>query len=186
MPESDAIPDELLLAAVCRAQLHREREAGVPIWQVAEHLGLTHSAHTTRRLRPQLEALNTAGLAERGRHKSIVVWAITRTGRRAASGGQLPEAPQHRAWREARTLAEQEIERFRAGMIDTITDAMEGVERESQSDVLLEIAERLHFECRRLASATYCLREWAEPDDRRADLALPSVASLRNTTRWPL
>jgi hypothetical protein len=38
------------------------------------------------------------------------------------------------------------------------------------SDLWFDLAERLRLSARRLGSATYCLREWAEPDDGVADL----------------
>ena len=38
------------------------------------------------------------------------------------------------------------------------------------SDAWLELAEELQRACRRLASASHCLYEWAEPDDTRADI----------------
>ncbi|HLH14215.1 MAG TPA: hypothetical protein VKV16_05455, partial [Solirubrobacteraceae bacterium] len=40
----------------------------------------------------------------------------------------------------------------------------------ADSDAWLELAEQLHAACRRLASASYCLYEWDEPDDARADI----------------
>jgi hypothetical protein len=38
------------------------------------------------------------------------------------------------------------------------------------SDAWLELGERLRRDCRHVGSATYCLREWSEPDDARADV----------------
>src|SRR5664279_2463756 len=38
------------------------------------------------------------------------------------------------------------------------------------SDAWFELAERLQRAARRLGSATYCLHEWMEPDDDRADI----------------
>lgn len=51
-------------AAIERAERHRdsEREIGLTLPTVKEHLGLPHHGGTTRRLRPHLEALQTAGL----------------------------------------------------------------------------------------------------------------------------
>jgi hypothetical protein len=71
------------------------------------------------------------------------------------------------------------------------------------SDVWFELAEELRAAARRLGSATYCLHEWMEPSDARADIddhispadwALdPSErrrrearrAGRRNTRLWP-
>ena len=38
------------------------------------------------------------------------------------------------------------------------------------SDAWLELGEELQQACRRVASASHCLHEWAEPIDARADL----------------
>lgn len=49
--------DDLVLAAVGRAERHREREgAGMMMSDIAEHLGFVRGSWTTRRLRPQIEA----------------------------------------------------------------------------------------------------------------------------------
>ncbi|HEX5853923.1 MAG TPA: hypothetical protein VFY36_12630, partial [Solirubrobacteraceae bacterium] len=40
----------------------------------------------------------------------------------------------------------------------------------AHSDAVFELGERLRQGCWRLASASYCLREWREPEDARADL----------------
>jgi hypothetical protein len=39
-----------------------------------------------------------------------------------------------------------------------------------RSDRWFELARRLRGACWSLGSATYCLYEWAEPDDARADI----------------
>ena len=80
MPEIDRIPDALLLAAVKRAVLHRDVQEGVPHWVVADHLALTRGAGTTRRLRPQLEALDAVGLLEHSRLYGRTVWKVTPKG----------------------------------------------------------------------------------------------------------
>jgi len=41
---------------------------------------------------------------------------------------------------------------------------------DERSDAWLGIAERLQAACWRVGSATYCLREWREPDDTRPDV----------------
>jgi hypothetical protein len=84
----------------------------------------------------------------------------------------LPESPQHRAWQNARTAAAQEIGRFRESARERLERAARLLEAEPppRSDAWLELAEELQRACRRVASATYCLYEWAEPDDDRADV----------------
>ncbi len=182
---ADAIPDELMLAALDRACRHNERTA-VRFATAVEHMGLTPGAASTRRLRPQRESLQAAGLIEQSKAYGREVWGLTTKGRRRLSRGtppELPESPQHREWREARALAEQEIERLRSQLRDCITDAMERLDSESPSDVLFAVGERLQRECWRVASATYCLDEWAEPDDATADTD-DGPAGRRSTRLW--
>ena len=82
----------------------------------------------------------------------------------------LAGVPQHREWRNARTLAAQEIERFRVAVRDLATEAGVLLGDTPDSDAWFELAVRLHRATRRLGSATYCLYEWTEPDDDRADI----------------
>jgi DNA-binding XRE family transcriptional regulator len=85
---------------------------------------------------------------------------------------ELPESPQHRAWSNARTLAAQEIDRFLQSVRDGIGDATSLLDADPAvtSDAWFELGERLQRDCRRVGSATYCLREWSEPDDARPDV----------------
>lgn len=133
----EPVSDDVVLAAVERAERHREREReGVMMSDIAEHLGFVHGSWTTRRLRPQIEAFIAVGLLVRSRRHGIVIWGLTASGRRR---GVLEES---------------------AGALDA-----GGV----RSDVWFALAERLQSACWQLGSATYCLSEWAEPDDSRAD-----------------
>jgi ribosome-binding protein aMBF1 (putative translation factor) len=120
------------------------------------------------------------------------MWVLTSRGRRRLSRARragtvpkLPESPQHRAWREARGLAEQRIVSFWMELLDRVEhvqelldvpppgppvlDAPDAVPGPA-SDEWLEVGEQLQRACRRLASASYCLWEWREPDDARADI----------------
>ena len=199
------LPDELVLAAVERAQRHRASSApGVPIWQVKEHLGLPKRSP---RLRPALAALVQAGALKQARRHGIEMWTLTRKGRcrlLAVRGFELPESPQHRVWREARGLAQQEIERLRNNMGERVTETffLLGDEPPVHSDVWFEQAERLRHAAWVLGSATHCLREWAEPADDRPDTdqriasgdtqleederarLMSRRTGRRNTTRW--
>jgi hypothetical protein len=175
MSNSDPIPDELILAALDRAVRHRD--AGpVTVRSVHDHLALAPRSRAARHVRTRLDALAESGMVECSRARGFALWALTRAGSasltraRRSSSIELPESPQHRAWREARALAEQEIERFEQEAINAITDAMALVESESPSDALFAVAERLRGELWRLASATHCLSEWPEPDDATADV----------------
>jgi hypothetical protein len=196
------IPDVTVLAAIDRAERHRGRQ-GVPVWLIFEHLGISRRS---RRVRAQLQSLVQDGAIEQRRAHGVDIWALAPSGRRRLQGAgrvDLSESPQHRAWSNAHTLAAQEIERFRGTLHDTITEASALLNDTPGSDSWFELADRLRFAARRLGSATYCLHEWMEPSDDRADiddhispadLALDHHerqrrqarrAGRRNTRLWP-
>jgi hypothetical protein len=85
---------------------------------------------------------------------------------------ELPESPQHGAWRAAVSASGQEIARFRARLGACLEDAatLLASAEPADSDAWLELAERLQRSCWLLASATHCLYEWPEPDDAHADI----------------
>lgn len=175
----EPVPDELVLAAVERAERHQQRERkGVLLSDIAHHLGFVHGSWTTRGLRPQLEALMAAGKMSRDRRHGIVVWGLTSAGsrrlarvRRAGKAGGLPEAPQHRAWRHARVAAGERIDGFHEQVRRAVDDAAALLDAAyTGSDAWFAVAERLQSACWLLGSAVYCLREWQEPDDARADI----------------
>lgn len=177
------ITDVLTLAAVERAVRHERTgpQRAVPAFAVYEHLGVSSRSRAGRCVRAQLAALDGSGLS-RGKRHGVETWELTRAGKRRLSRlrakgelPELPESPQHRAWREARALAEQRIGGFWHMLLDDVQRAHDLLARpavpgRSESDVWFELGERLHRESRRLASATYCLSEWCEPDDARADV----------------
>jgi hypothetical protein len=163
------IPDLTVLAAIDRAERHRGRP-GVPVWLIFEHLGIPRRS---RRVRAQLQSLVQDGAIEQRRAHGVDVWVLVPNGRRRlrrAGCVDLPESPQHRDWRNARTIAAQEIERFRGTLHDTIIEASALLNDTPGSDAWFELAERLRGAARRLGSATYCLHEWTEPSDIRADI----------------
>ena len=145
------IPDAMILAAIERAALHRGRP-GVPIWMILEHLSLPRRA---RRVRPQIRALTDAGALATSRAHGVQLWSLTAAGRRQLGDVELPESPQHRAWRAARALAEQEIERFRSAMADVLAEATALLDGSGSSDGWFEMANRLRTAAWRLGSATY-------------------------------
>jgi len=178
--KADAPSDAQVLAAVERAARHHPRDIlAVPAWAILGHLGIRQRSPGAREVRSRLEALCAQGSLARTRRHGVPVWELTDLGRRGmrrarASGEQrlLPESPQHRAWQVARTSAAQEIERFRAELGTRLAHAemLLDAQEPPPSDAWLEIAEQLGWACRRLASASYCMREWREPDDARADI----------------
>jgi hypothetical protein len=175
----EPVSNALVLAAVERAERHREREReGVMMSDIAEHLGFVHVSWTSRRLRPQFDALIAEGSLARSRRHGVVVWGLTAVGRgelertrRAGEVGELPESPQHRAWRHARATAGERIDDFRTEARQALEEAAMLLDAEgARSDAWFGVAGRLQASCWRVGSATYCLREWREPDDGRPDV----------------
>lgn len=180
MSNTETVPDSLVLAAIDRGERHKPaRPPGVPVWRVYDHLSIAKRSELARHVRAQLDALEAAGSIVRSRQRGVQTWALTSTGRRrlaqARRAGKLPvlpESPQHRAWRDARTVAAQEIDRFLQSVRDGLDEAVRLLDADptATSDAWFELGERLHRDCRRVGSATHCLHEWAEPDDARADV----------------
>jgi hypothetical protein len=177
---ADAISDEMVLAAIDRAARHRARDhADVPGWAITEHLGIGRRSAAARHVRSRLVALVEAGRLERSRRHGIPGWAVTRSGRqhfdrarRAGNVPSLPESPQHRQWREARTLAALEIERMREVVRMGLDESVQLLDAGTvgSSDAWFELSEQLRRAVWRLGSASYCLHEWAEPLDEQADI----------------
>jgi hypothetical protein len=177
---AEVIPDVMVLSALDRAMRHRGKgHAPVPVWEIYAHLDIAQRSAAAKRVRASIESLEIAGAVARSRRHGVQTWALTSSGRRrlqrARRSGRvpgLPESPQHQTWRSAHTLAAQEIERFRQsvrGCLDEVVLLLDA-DPPARSDAFFEIAERLRFECWRFASATYCLMEWVEPDEARADV----------------
>jgi hypothetical protein len=183
---TDRGPDEeTVLAAVRRGTLHRPADRSpAPFWTLLEHLGLRPRTAAARGLRERLQALERGGWLSRETIRGVPVWSLTSKGRRRLGAAlrsthppQLPESPQHLAWRQARIAAEQEIGRFHDALALTLERAREMLaEAELQegrgpsSDDWLALGRKLQGDCRRLGSAWHCLHEWREPDDASADL----------------
>jgi len=180
-----------VLAALSRAQLHRGAAcAAVPVWAILAQLDLPRRSRGAREAVKVLTQLRAAGAVEAGRRHGVEVWSITAGGRallhNASSGAaRLPESPQHRAWRDARTLAREEIGRIRAALYESLREAEEMLRggRPYRSEDWFALAERLRGRAWTLGSATYCLHEWEEPDDGEADLDRAG-GGRRNTALW--
>jgi hypothetical protein len=179
-PTPEPPTPELVLAAIERAALHRAKaSAAVPAWAVAEHLAVSQRSAAWRRPRAELEALEAAGSIERTRRHGVQMWALTAAGRLRLRGAReagnlppLPESPQHRAWRAAQAAAAQEVGRFAGDLAQALDEAARLLELESpaRADEWFALGERLQQAARRLGSASYCLHEWLEPSDDRADI----------------
>lgn len=172
--------DALVLAAIERAASHRARDtSAVPAWAIFDHLAVRRRSAAARHVRARLEALHAAGSLERSRRHGVPAWELTGLGRRrlrrARRDGEeldLPESPQHQAWRNARATAAQEIERLRMRLGARLdhAGALLAAREPPPSDAWFELAEDLKRACWRVASASYCLYEWREPDDASADV----------------
>jgi hypothetical protein len=175
----DVVPDEMVLAAIDRAERHRARDNDVPAWAILEHLDIPKRSPRARNVRSRLPILEGRGSLRQGRRQGVQTWALTSTGRRRLTQARraghlpaLPESPQHRAWRDARMVAAQEMDGFLVSVREGLDDAMRLLDADpaAASDAWFELGERLHRDCRRVGSATHCLHEWSEPDDARADV----------------
>jgi hypothetical protein len=171
-----AVSDLLVLAAIERAECHGQLE-GVLWDRVLEHLGFLRAAATTRKLRPQVDALIAAGDVRQFRRGGSKVWGLTDAGRarlaRAREDGEaleLPEAPQHRQWRRARAKAVEEIEWLRDQLRSTFEQAQRSLS-DDQADPAAWLAhgERVQSRCGQPAFAYYCLHKWPEPVDTQPD-----------------
>lgn len=172
-----AVPDVLALAAIERAIRHGADDAWIAT--VGEHLGFQRTRHNTRRLRQQLERLRVQyGWAASKERHGREYWRLAPDGERQLAQareegqlGDLPESPQHRTWRKARTAAAEQIEGFKDLLWRATREAMsfEGVADPPPSAKWFELAERLAAAFWLLGSATYCRDEWPEPSDERID-----------------
>jgi hypothetical protein len=193
-PTAEALPSpELVLAATWRAERHRAHDRrGVSRAAIQEHLGLPSGASTTRQLRAIWDPLILDGLIEEVRRQGIILWALTEAGHAQLADrgevGTLPESPQHRRWREARRAACERIDVLQDELRLALHEASELLDCRGQgsSGTWYKFAQRLQHACRVLASATYCLREWDEPDDVQADIDEPPYGqgARRETHGW--
>jgi hypothetical protein len=184
----EPVSDAVILVALDRAERHQKpnrwREAGVPWARLVEHLGFAHHSGTTRKLRPQVEALIDAGLVIRTKNSRRIRWGLTETGAlrvaQARIDGEavLPDSPQRCQWLRARSEAGAQIESVRERLHSELGDALKLLDGgQAESRDWYGVAERLSRECRRLGGAVFCLREWDEPDDEHPDLDLESLAN---------
>ncbi len=174
----DAPTAELVLAAVDRAiTQHPRRVSDVPAAAIAQHLALNRRSGAWRLGRRRLLELEDTGELEKRRRHGIDAWAPTAAGRhrlaQAARDGRpqaLPDSPQHQRWRDARRLAGQEAERYRAELSAALEDALSmlGEPRVTAAD-WLALAARLTRGAERVGAVTFCLHEWPEPQEAGPD-----------------
>jgi hypothetical protein len=186
---SDELPDGLILAAMARAQRHDARQrSAVSYPALVRHLGLPMASATGRRLRPRIRELEASGIVTAGKRHGVVVYELTRRGRRrlgAAGVVVLPESPQHRAWRMAQDAAEGGIGGFREDVRGHLRDGEALLANEATaSENWFVLGERLSRACSRVGSATHCRHEWAEPSDDSADVDDGPRRGRRNIRLW--
>lgn len=185
----EPVSDAQILAAIHRAEVHDQQDHASRS-DIAAHLGFVHNSWTTRRLRPQLDALRSAGCVQDVRRNGLDLLALTDAGRRALAKARragetvLPESPQHRRWRHSRALAGERIDGFRRALRASLAEAGALLDTErAPSAAWLEFAKRLSRDCKRLGSASYCLFEWPEPGDERADVD-DEIKGRRSVWDW--
>jgi hypothetical protein len=190
MPDSKgSFPDALILAALKRAELHRGRdEPGAHYSSIVDHLGLRMGPSTGHKLRPRVREMEAAGLIRGFKRHGSVVHTATRKGERvlkATGEVVLPESPQHRHWHEAREAATERISGFRDDLRALLDEGAALLADEAtDSEAWVGFGEKVGKACRRIGSATYCLREWAEPDDATADIEDSRRLGRRNPRSW--
>jgi hypothetical protein len=188
MPEG-SFPDALILAALKRAELHRGRdEPGVHYSDIVAHLGLKMGPSTGHKLRPRVRAMEAEGLIAGFKRNGSGAYKATPKGERvlrAAGEVALPESPQHRQWREAREAATERINSFRDGLRVLLDEGATLLTDEAtDSEAWFVYGEKMGRACKRLGSATYCLRDWLEPNDASADVDESRRLGRRNPRSW--
>lgn len=178
-PFAHPVDDAVLLAALERAERHNApSRPGALLRDVFAHMGFLYNGAATRQLRPQLEALIAAGAIDRaGRPSKALV--LTRLGRRRLEQiadrdrrVALPESPQHRRWRHSRSAASERIDGYGQELHALLAEATALLDAgtRAQSDAWFCVARRLSAAAVGMGAAVYCLMEWPEPDDARADV----------------
>jgi hypothetical protein len=171
-PSPDAVPDDLILAAVARSERHRSRKT-ITRPNIHAQLSIPSRSGEVRHIKARITVLTDEGCLKQSRRRGVDFWTLTPKGRRRLKRANveslLPESPQHREWRNATTLAAQEIEGMRENLRATLAEARGQIDADASSDVWFELSARLQRTSWLVGSATYCLREWVEPNDERAD-----------------
>jgi hypothetical protein len=185
----EPVSDAVILVALDRAERYEYpnpwSEKGVYWTTLVAHLGFVRDSWTTRRLRPQVQALIDAGLIVRTQNARRVRWSLTDAGAVAATQARLdgqvslPDSPVRRQWRRARSEAAEQSEGIRARLGDELRHALALFDAGGDSAAWYRTSDRLSRECRRLGGAVFCLDEWDEPDDEHPDCDRDSQANSR-------
>jgi hypothetical protein len=175
----EPVSDAVILVALERAERYEYpnpwSEKGVYWTTLIAHLGFVRDSWTTRRLRPQFQALTDACLIVRTQNARRVRWSLTDAGAVAATQARLdgqaplPDSPVRRQWQRAHSEAAEQIEGIRARVGDELRQALALLDAGGDSCAWYRASERLSRECRRLGGAVFCLYEWEEPNDDHPD-----------------
>ncbi len=185
----EPVSDAVVLLALDRAERYEYpspwSENGIYWTALVTHLGFVRDSWTTRKLRPQVQALTDAGLIVRTQNARRVRWSLTDAGTVAATQARLdaevslPDSPEHRQWRRARSEATEQIEGIRARLGDELRHTLALSDAGGDSTAWYRASDRLSRECRRLGGAVFCLDEWQEPDDEHPDCDRESSGNSR-------
>jgi DNA-binding MarR family transcriptional regulator len=184
----EPVSEDTILLAIARAERYAEEnpwdETGVYWRPITEHLGVVHSAATTRKLRPQIEGLIDAGLVVKTRNRGRERWGLTDAGRDRAArasreGARLPASPAQLEWKAARQAAAESIESIREQLAKDLREAGRLLDAEGSDSDYYDMAENIAREARRLGGALFCLDDWPEPDDEHPDVDRSSMRNAR-------
>jgi len=164
----EPVSDALILVALDRAERHQKpnrwHETGVNWTRLVEHLGFVHHSGTTRKLRPQVEALIEAGLVTRTKNSSRVRWGLTETGAlrvaQARIDGEavLPVSPQRQKWQRARSEAGEQIESVRERLRSELREALKLLDGgKADSGDWYDVAERLKLRMQPPRRSSVCM-----------------------------
>lgn len=174
--DQGALSAELVLGAIDRAVRQSRRPVSdISAGEIALHLGVSRRSGAWREALRHLRDLERSDDLERRRRKGVTVWGLTSSGRRrlARAAGErwvLPESPQHARWRNARRLAGQEHDRYRAELAGALGDAKRLLDDQAAgSDEWFALATRLEKAAERVAAVRFCLAEWPEPGEDGPD-----------------
>jgi hypothetical protein len=169
---------ELVLAAIDRAITQYPRPVTDASGSaIAMHLAVSRRSGAWHQVRRRLRELAHDGQLEKRRRNGLDAWALTAAGRerlaRAIGDGRppvLPDSPQHQRWRDARRLAGQETERYKAELSAALEDGLRMLGEPSATAAdWLALAARLRRDAERVGAVTFCLHEWPEPQEAGPD-----------------
>jgi hypothetical protein len=179
-----------VLAALAQAELHATSWKPY-LSDVAHHLGWRFSGQASRRLRPHLERLTSAGLVTTEGpppHKPHAQrWATTPAGRRRLTSAgpiYLPESPQHRRWRQDRDVAAWALAAVREDawvVVEEVYELHSGRKEKLPTlsdDFVYGLVRRFEKAFGATGLALRMCKQWPEPSDLAADDAPDSVARL--------